>query len=251
MIHDALVWQQPESYQFAFRTYLKIQMHLMAKRADMLIFPSKAAKEDALKYLRPEFRTDYVYHPISPKPTPESFMKERASTKTVVYIASGEKRKNHELLAKALKHAPETRLVLIGVGKEQRADVEKLFTGSEVELAIKERLSRSAISRILQSADLMVFPSRGEGFGIPLIEAMAHGLPILASDIQVCREVAGNAAMFLNPDDAMPWGETIQSLLNDPSKSKSLSQKGLERADIFSLSSTGNKLLRIFTRTQN
>jgi len=87
------------------------------------------------------------------------------------------------------------------------------------------------ISKLYLESDFFVFPSVAESFGHPLVEAMASGLPIVASDIPICREICGDAALYFNPFDPQDLAEKILVLLNNSNLRKQLSQIGRRRAE--------------------
>jgi glycosyltransferase involved in cell wall biosynthesis len=86
------------------------------------------------------------------------------------------------------------------------------------------------VPRLYRDSDLFVFPSIAESFGHPLVEAMASGLPILASDIPVCREICGEAAIYFDPFDEKSLAQAIVHLAEDTTLRKRLSEAGRRRA---------------------
>jgi len=87
------------------------------------------------------------------------------------------------------------------------------------------------VARFYAESDIFVFPSLAESFGHPLVEAMATGLPIIASDISICREICGEAAVYFNPCDPADLAEKIVLLKNQPGLRRRLGQYGRKRAE--------------------
>jgi glycosyltransferase involved in cell wall biosynthesis len=83
---------------------------------------------------------------------------------------------------------------------------------------------------LYEQAELFVMPSHYEGFGMPVLEAMAYGLPTVISDISVFREVAGDASMYFDKDDPSSIARAVQRLLEDPAMQRTLKKKSLETA---------------------
>lgn len=101
--------------------------------------------------------------------------------------------------------------------------------------------SDAQLAEVYSKADVFVFPSEMEGFGMPLLEAMACGCPVVASDIAVFREVGGSVALFAKAGDADEFCDRIESLLESPAKRALHREAGLIRGNLFSWSETAKK----------
>ncbi len=104
----------------------------------------------------------------------------------------------------------------------------------------------AALAALYARAELVVFPSFYEGFGLPALEAMRAGAPLLASDLQVLREVAGDAARFAPPDRADLWAERIAEILASPELRAELAARGRERAALFDWDRAAGETARAF-----
>jgi glycosyltransferase involved in cell wall biosynthesis len=102
------------------------------------------------------------------------------------------------------------------------------------------------LPHLYAGAEVFLFPSLYEGFGLPLIEAMATGAPVLASDIPVHREVCGEAALFAHPKNPEEWQAGILKILSDLPMKKEMIQKGRERANQFSWEKTAELTLNVY-----
>jgi glycosyltransferase involved in cell wall biosynthesis len=93
---------------------------------------------------------------------------------------------------------------------------------------------------------MMAFPSLYEGFGLPLLEAMSRGCPIVASDAASLPEVAGDAAEFVDPIDVAGWANVLGALIEDPARRTVLARRGFDRVTQFAWSVSAQSLLSVY-----
>jgi glycosyltransferase involved in cell wall biosynthesis len=96
------------------------------------------------------------------------------------------------------------------------------------------RVDETELAALYRGADVFVFPSRHEGFGLPVLEAMAQETAVLCADIPALREVAGGAARLLPVDDVAAWSDAIEELLGDDRARSELARAGLAHAQEYS-----------------
>lgn len=173
-----------------------------------------------------------------------------------VYVGSMHARKNIGGLLRAFelfreKCSEQVKLVLVG---------RKMFDDGKIEHQLKEmesredviftgRLDNCELARVLGSAEAMVFVPFFEGFGIPLIEAFRSGTPVICSGVTSLPEVAGGAALYVDPLAAGEIAAAMKRILNEEHLRKDLIQKGQERVKLFSWDKTAEKLWKSVERT--
>jgi glycosyltransferase involved in cell wall biosynthesis len=192
-------------------------------------------------------------HPITVIPDavdePESTRQAPATTRDLVYMGSFMPYKNVELLGRALHLLPGYHLHLLSRSTaDDRARLERVAPPGS--LTFHGGVDDAAYARALASAFALVSASRNEGFGLPVLEAMASGTPVAVSDIEVFREIAGDAAVFFNPDSPESFANAIVSL-EDPNEWMQRSRQVVEQARPYRWDHSAALLLEVLTRVHN
>jgi glycosyltransferase involved in cell wall biosynthesis len=159
----------------------------------------------------------------------------------LLYPANWWKHKNHALLFQALAHLRHARgrrfdLVLTGFGQDADSPVRAAAAEHGVEDQVHGLGYRPVeeLAYLYRHADMLVFPSLFEGFGIPLVEAMASGCPVVAARDTSIPEVVGDAAELFDPTSAVGLADAILRVADDPAWRETLRERGQERARRFS-----------------
>ncbi|MFQ5353947.1 MAG: glycosyltransferase family 4 protein, partial [Thermodesulfobacteriota bacterium] len=148
---------------------------------------------------------------------------------------------------KVLAEFPGLCLLLIGARDYGSPEIKKKIEelGLEDNVMMLGWLPFEDIPLIYSASSLLVFPSLHEGFGIPVIEAMACGVPVVCSDIEPLIEVAGGAAKLVDPENEDAIAGGIKKVLQDPELRSQLIQKGLKRAQEFTWDKTARETLSL------
>ena len=178
-------------------------------------------------------------------------------TPYVLAVGTVQPRKNYELLVRAFRPVVEQlphNLVIVG-GKgwlDEGLPAEIRRQGLEGRVRPAGFVADADLPALYAGADLFVFPSLYEGFGLPLLEAMACGTPVLSSDAsslpEVVRGPAGEAAILLSPHDEAAWSAAILRLLTDEETRRRLAKAGLEQSRRFSWAAAARQLAEIYGR---
>ncbi len=225
-----------------------------------VIAVSNFAKSEILQFTNyPEERISVIYHgiPTWAKPTQEKIAAHTAREhglapgKYLVFVGQPESRKNLGLVLRAMSKLKWVQLLVAG-GKLEPAEADladKLNLRNRIlELGF---VPGEELSALLSGSLALAFPSRYEGFGLPIIEAMACGTPVITSTHPATAEAAGPAGITLHPDDVEGFVAAAERLLQDKGFRASLVQKGLERAGLFSWRKTAEQTITSYRRALN
>ena len=156
---------------------------------------------------------------------------EENSIKTpfILWVGTIEPRKNIPTLVEAMQQIPEIPLVLVGP-KGWESDLQSAIDPIRERVKIIGEVDEVTKHTWYKAASVFCFPSLLEGFGLPIAEAMSHGTPVVTSSTTATSEVAGDAALLIDPKSADAIAESIKKILGKPETAKELGEKGLERA---------------------
>jgi glycosyltransferase involved in cell wall biosynthesis len=163
-------------------------------------------------------------------------------------VGTLEPRKNYPLLFQALKALPRELILVVAGGRGWKyRDIleERARLGLEERVRLVGYVGGEDLAVLYNGARLLVFPSRYEGFGLPLLQAMACGTPVLASRTSSLPEVGGDAAAYFDPQSVDSLICELQRLLNDDARLRPMRAKGIERARQFTWEQTARKTLEV------
>ena len=227
--------------RFMFRTFVPRS----ARRADRVLAISERTKRDLIEhYGIPEQKI--VVTPLGVDPTFRPNGTTPEGPPYALFVGGIQPRKDPLTAIEALALADgDLRLVLVGDekrgGDEVRAAIERLGLERRVELA--GYVEHEGLASLYRGAACLVFPSRYEGFGLPVLESMASGTPVVASRTGAVPEVAGEAAVLVDPGDPEALAEGIREVLSDRDR---FVAAGLERAKGFTWAETARRTLEVY-----
>ena len=174
------------------------------------------------------------------------------ASKYVLFLGGANPRKNHMALFKALvvcRDILKTHcVVVVGSQRDRSCDVMETARrfGVEDRVVCVGTVSVPELRWLYSAAELFVFPSMYEGFGMPVLEAMACGVPVVTSDCSALREVGDDAAVLVNPYDANDIARGMRLLLENPNYAQMMRDKGLKRAKKFTWEHAARKTFEVY-----
>ncbi len=239
VIHDLQHKRHPENFRAGELAAWRMSVWLSARFSRRIVTVSENSRRDIVETygLEPE-RVQVVRHGVEP----ELFCVERRDGEPpyLLSVSTVHAHKNWErwleayarLAAEGFPH----RLVVAGLRGKYSEDLDRLIQARDLHARVQATgwVPRARLIELFGSAAALVFPSTFEGFGLPVIEALAAGVPVACSDLAVLREAAGEAALYFDPYSIDSITETVRRLLVDSGLRRQLVEQGRRQAARFS-----------------
>lgn len=242
-IHDLSVLHAPHNFRPWFRNYARIVIPRLARRAKRVITGSEATRQDVIEFLgMPEARVVAAPYGVTLGRQPSAISNGDLPARYVLSVGTLEPRKNLLRLFEAIRllgERPATKdVVLVHAGGYGWLADDVLKAAHAPALRGRVRLlghvPQENLAWLYGHARLLAYPSLFEGFGLPLLEAMASGCPVVTSDRSSLPEVAGDAAVLVDPESVESIAEGIRRVWEDDALARDLTTRGRARARLFS-----------------
>lgn len=258
-VHDLAFERFPELFPRAWRILYRLGLRAAVKRADAIITPSRNTAEDLLGRTKVDPQKLHVAPlaaalPAGALDAGEVLTRLRIPAPYVLFVGTLEPRKNLLRLIRAYRRVAAAglphSLVLAGpMGWHHESLMRELALQGPGEIAMTGALTPDELDAVYRGADVFVYPSLYEGFGLPVVEAMARGVPTVASATSAVPEVAGDAAIGVNPRSVREIAHGIESVLTDVDLAERLAARGRTQAERFSWDETARITLEVYERT--
>jgi len=262
-VHDVTFFLLPQRYPWLRRYYFQAMTRLAAMKAAAVIVPSESVRVDASRLLGLGRKTmvataEGVSESFRPSVPGEcrAEVRERYGLppQYVLSLGTREPGKNRVTIFAALRRlldeGRDPHLVVVGQAAwgtaEEDASLES--KGLRERVHFTGYVADADLPAIYAGADVFAFPSLYEGFGLPVLEAMASGVPVVTSNVSAMPEVAGDAALLVDPTDASALARAIASILDDQSLAARLRAAGLERARAFTWDACAVRTVAVYNK---
>ena len=265
-IHDLIFLRYPENFKPAKRRYLTAMTTLSARGAAHVIAVSEATRQDVIELLGvPPGKVTTVHNGVGEQFRPLSeearatFAQEKGvQGRVVFYVGTLEPRKNLVTLLRAfsaLVEEPDFSDVKLVIGGSKGWYYEEIFATAEAlgltgsgRVRFLGRVPDEELPLWYNIAAVFAYPSIYEGFGLPALEAMSCGTPVVTSDTSCFPEVVGDAGMMVPPGEKGAWTAALRTLLSEPERAAALGLRGLARAAGFSWDKAAAETVEVYRR---
>lgn len=248
---------EPYKHYFKNNFYIKNFIRLTSHKVKKIVTSSYTSKEELVRVLGiNKNKIEVVYLSVDKKFTPQPeekiigvIKKYQIDSKYILYVGNSKPHKNLKRLIKAYKLLPQKikdEYVLVLAGVDVNEVYEERSISNEKSIKIIDFVKDEDLPAIYSGASLFVFPSLCEGFGLPPLEAMACGCPVISSNTSSMPEILNDACLYFNPYDIQEMACQIQKVVRDEVLRKELRCKGIEHAKNFTVNNMVETLIRIF-----
>ncbi|HZN20252.1 MAG TPA: glycosyltransferase family 1 protein [Micromonosporaceae bacterium] len=262
-VHDATFFTEPEHYDKSRRTFFRSAIKTSLRRAARVIVPSKATRDELIRLLDADpTRIDVAYHGVDPvafhAPSDDEKARVRArlglgATPYIAFLGAKEPRKNVPNLIRGWVSAvseredPPALVIAGGQGHDDEIDRAVAEVPAHLRLLRPGYLRYADLPGFLGGALIAAYPSYGEGFGLPILEAMACSAPVLTTPRLSLPEVGGDAVAYTS-EDPEQIGADLAALLDDDARRHALAKAGFDRAKEFTWESSAEVHIAAWSR---
>ena len=265
-IHDLTFFIFPEKFTITKRLFFKFFIPMFIKKADKVIAVSENTRKDILRYFKIKKENVTVTYESIPKyyncdiqPEKNLLSKYGIDKEYMLFVGMIEPRKNILSILKAYKKIEKeinADLVIVGKKGWYFKEIEQYFENIKSE-GLKNKIiftgyvAEPELKYFYKNALIFIYPSIYEGFGLPPLQSMACGVPVITSDTSSLPEVVADSAIKIDPENEDRLADEIKKLYFNPLKRKEMSEKGIRQAEKFSLKNFAIKTLEVYKTMQS
>lgn len=258
-IHDLIFLRFPEYYSAVDRQIYSLKFKHACRVADRIIAISKATKDDIISNFGTDPRKiEVIYQscdpvfriPVTSEKKSEIRKKYDLPEQYILFLGTIEKRKNALSLIKAFVNENiDFPLVIAGKSTAYITEINDFLKANAVgnRIIFRHNIETSDLPSIYQSAIFFVYPSVFEGFGIPILEAMNSGVPVITSTGSCFAETGGDAALYCDPYDYEQIGSALSKVLNNSDLQQSMIEKGFSHSRQFDEDKVATNLMNLYS----
>jgi glycosyltransferase involved in cell wall biosynthesis len=260
-VHDTVPFTHPETLTRRGAAWHQAMIQRAARRANAIVVPTVAVAEDLARHAPGPATVAVVPHgvpepfrvDIEPALAQATASRLKLPDAYVLAVGTVEPRKGLDVLIEAMAkpYGPDLPLVVVGPRGWGEVDLAALAERHRLapgRLRVLGRISDDDLAVVLRRAAVLAVPSRAEGFGLPVLEALAVGTPVVHSDVPALVEVAGDAGVAVPRDDARTLAATLRAVLDDGPGTERRVAQGRLRAEAFTWQHAAAELWRLHTR---
>lgn len=258
-IHDAIFVRYPELYDPAYRFIFTKKNRYSCRVANRIVAISEQTKRDCMEFFgADEAKIDVVYQGCSSIFRNEVTLEEMAAVRKkydlpqqfLLSVGAIETRKNMGVILDAMHQGKiDMPLVIVGSATSYLTELQKKinFYSLDSQVIFLHKATFADFPAMYHAASCMIYPSLFEGFGLPILEALCTGTPVITSQGGCFEETGGDAALYIDPMNADELADAIQRVLSDSRLRKEMIDKGLQHAELFADEQVAHNMMRVYS----
>lgn len=260
-IHDLIFLHYPKYYHLIDRKIYDFKFRLACRNADRVIAVSEFTKREIMKYYgTPEAKIDVVYQgcdpafaaPVSKEKLDDVALRYSLPRQFILYVGSIEERKNLMLVAKAITSRPSAfshKIVAVGKRTPYVDEIRQYLEANGIadRILFFHKVPFADLPSFYRLADAFVYPSRIEGFGIPMLEAISSGLPAIGCTGSCLEEAGGPHCIYVDPDDAQAMSAALCRVVSDKELRETMIREGYKYARNFTDEALAGKVHKVYS----
>lgn len=258
-IHDLIFLRYPHTFSLADRLILRVKVKYACRHADRIIAISRQTKQDIIRYYGIDEKkieiiyqgcAERFYHRHTAREIQEVKARYNLPQQYIISVGTIEERKNHKTILQALEQLPHVHLVLVSKHTPLQDTLQQQVCqkGMEGRVHFLNNVPNADLPVLYQGARLAIYLSFFEGFGIPVLEAMASCVPVITATGSCLEEVGGDACAYCEPFQSDKLADTIRHILSDEQLSRKMVQEGQLQARKFSAESVAEHMEDFYSR---
>jgi glycosyltransferase involved in cell wall biosynthesis len=259
-IHDLIFLKYPEYYPLIDRLLYKSKFQYACQHADVVMATSENTKRDIIQYFNTDARKiEVVYqscHPLFRMPSNNDHNESVRSQyqlpdNYILSVGTIELRKNLWVVVNALALLPEKfKLVVVGKKTAYLETIQQCITEKKLKdrVIFLENVGLQNLQALYQLAHTFIYPSRYEGFGIPILEALCSGVPVIAAKGSCLEEAGGAHSLYIDPDDYEQLAQYIMLIDGDKAYRNNMIAKGHAYAQLFTEKHFAEQLMKVYKK---
>jgi glycosyltransferase involved in cell wall biosynthesis len=264
-IHDLIFRFHPEDYPWIDRLVYEKKFRHACESARRIVAISESTKHDLVsQYGVPEEKIAVVYQccddrfrkSVTEEEIEAALSRYALPPKFLLYVGTINRRKNLLALAQAMRlvrNDMKLPLVVVGRGKLYKQEVADYIERNDLteRIIFAPPIASDDLPAVYRRATALLFPSKYEGFGLPIVEALTCGVPVITSDVSSLPEAAGPGAHYIDPDKPESIAEGIIKIVSSPDYAKNLAEEGNRYVQRFNIKEISEQLMKVYDEAIN
>jgi glycosyltransferase involved in cell wall biosynthesis len=251
-LHDITLIRYPQSFSIKYRIWYNLLIHLILRKSLAVVTVSEFSKKEISSYFKHLPKDIYVIYNAVNEQFKVNKIENNNISPYLLAVSSQNYHKNFARLISAFLNLHKSKKIkenLLAVGKASPVFAKQSYNDDHsTSIHFTGRIKDEDLIKLYQNAEVFIFPSLYEGFGIPALEAQACGCPVIASNVAAIPEILKDSVVYFDPTNIFEIQNVIETVVHNPTLKTSLINKGLSNVSRFSWDESARKLYTVILK---